>query len=96
MEYKPAPIDTSDIVLNDDLLSLSDLIAKNVHDVWALGRQKEGWVYGEVKDSTKKTTPCMVPYEELSDSEKEYDINTALETIKLIIKLGFKIERNEV
>lgn len=38
----------------------------------------------------------MVPYEELSDSEKEYDINTALETIKLIIKLGFKIERNEV
>lgn len=93
MEYKPAPIDTSDIVLNDDLLSLSDLIAKNVHDVWALGRLKEGWTYGPVKDSNKKTTPCMVPYEELSDEEKAYDINTALETIKLIVKLGYKIER---
>lgn len=93
MEYKPVPIDTSGIVLNDDLLSLSDLIAKNVHDVWALGRLKEGWTYGPVKDSNKKTTPCMVPYEELSDEEKAYDINTALETIKLIVKLGYKIER---
>ena len=93
MDYKPVPIDTSDIVLNDDLLSLSDLIAKNVHDVWALGRLKEGWTYGPVKDSNKKTTPCMVPYEELSDEEKAYDINTALETIKLIVKLGYKIER---
>ena len=91
MKYIPKPIDTSDVILSEDLLKLSDLIAKNVHEVWAQARMNEGWVYGEKKDSVNKTTPCMVPYEELSDSEKAYDINTALETLKTITKLGFKI-----
>ena len=33
--YKPLPIDTSNIELDEDLLDLRELIAKNVHDVWA-------------------------------------------------------------
>ena len=33
-------------------------------------------------------------YEELSEEEKEYDRNTSIETIKLILKLGFKITRD--
>ena len=44
------------------------------------------------KDAEKKTTPLLVPYNELAESEKEYDRNTALETIKLIIKMGYRIE----
>lgn len=91
-EYKPQPIDTSDIVLPNELLELTEKIAKNTHDVWAVGRIKEGWTYGEKKDDSVKTTPCLVPYEELPDSEKEYDRNTSLETVKLIIKMGYKIE----
>ena len=91
--YKPKPIDTSDIKLTDDLLELKELIAANVHDVWAQGRINEGWTYGDVKDPNKKTTPLLVPYEELPDSEKEYDRNTAIETLKLIIKLGYKINK---
>jgi hypothetical protein len=91
--YKPKPIDTSDIKLTDDLLELKELIAANVHDVWAQGRINEGWTYGDVKDPNKKTTPLLVPYEKLPDSEKEYDRNTALETLKLIIKLGYKINK---
>ena len=38
-----------------------------------------------------KTHPCLVPYEELPECEKEYDRNTSIETLKLIMKLGFKI-----
>lgn len=91
-EYKPQPIDTSDIVLPQELLELTEKIAKNTHDVWAVGRMNEGWIYGKKKDDTIKTTPCLVPYEELPDSEKEYDRNTSLETVKLIIKMGYKIE----
>ena len=91
--YKPKPIDTSDVKLDADLLELKELIASNVHDVWAEGRIKEGWTYGEVKDPNKKTTPLLIPYDELPDSEKEYDRNTALETLKLIIKLGYKITK---
>ena len=91
--YKPKPIDTSNVVLDADLLELKELIASNVHDVWAIGRISEGWVYGDKKDPNKKTTPLLVPYDELPDSEKEYDRNTALETLKLIIKLGYKISK---
>ena len=91
--YKPNPINTNDIKLNASLLELTELIAENVHEVWADGRVKEGWKYGEVKDSNKKETPCLVPYNQLSDSEKEYDRNTAIETLKLIVKLGYKISK---
>lgn len=90
--YNPKPIDTRDVVLSDKLLTLMEKIAKNVHDVWAVGRISEGWKYGEIRDDSAKTTPCLVAYDELPESEKEYDRNTALETLKLIIKLGYKIE----
>ena len=89
--YNPKPIDTSDVVLSDDLLELTEKIAENVHDVWAVGRIEQGWTYGEVRNDEQKTTPCLVPYSDLPESEKKYDCNTALETLKLIIKLGYKI-----
>lgn len=89
--YTPNPINTSDVVLSDELLKLTERIAENVHEVWAKGRIADGWTYGEQRDDTKKQTPCLVPYNELTESEKEYDRNTAMETLKLIIKLGYKI-----
>ena len=72
-KYIPVPVDTSDVFLPEELLALTEKIAENVHDVWAVGRISEGWVYGPVKNLEKKTTPQLVPYDELSDSEKEYD-----------------------
>lgn len=91
--YNPEPVNTSGVVLPDEILELTDLIARNVHDVWAAGRIAEGWKYGPIKDSEKLETPYLVPYEELSEEEKAYDKNTALETLKLITKLGYKITR---
>ncbi len=93
MSYNPKPINTSDIVLSDDILSLSEKLAENTHDVWAKTRIEQGWSYGETRNDKLKQTPCLVPYEELPDSEKEYDRSTALETLKLIIKLGYKISK---
>ena len=89
--YNPEPIETKDIALPEELLNLTELLAKNTHDVWAANRIEEGWIYGKEKSSEKKTTPCLVPYDELSESEKEYDRNTALETIKVILKMGYEI-----
>ena len=89
--YKPQPVNTDDVILSEDLLALTEQIASNVHDVWAVGRITEGRTLGEVKNPEKKTTPLLVPYEELPESEKMYDRNTALETLKLIVKLGYKI-----
>lgn len=92
--YKPNPVNTSDVVLSDDLLELTETIAENVHEVWSEGRIKEGWTYGTVRDDAKKETPCLIPYKDLPDNEKDFDRNTALETIKLIIKLGYDIKKN--
>ena len=91
--YEPKPIDTSDVILPEELLVLMEKIAENVHDVWAVGRMSEGWTYGETKDVQKKTTPLLVPYCELPEIEKEYDRNTAFETLKLIVKMGYEINK---
>lgn len=95
MKYTPKPLDTSDVELSEDIILLSEVIAKNVHENWAKARLEEGWTYGPVRNSEKKITECLVSYEELPEIEKDYDRNTALETLKLLIKLGYKIEKVE-
>ena len=90
-KYIPNPIDTSDVKLPKELEPLIEKMSKNVHDVWAETRFSQGWTYGKERDDEKKTHPCLIPYEELPDNEKEYDRNTSIGTLKLIMKLGFNI-----
>lgn len=92
-EYDPQPVNLDDIALTDDLLELREAIAENAHDVWAVARIREGWSYGPVRDDKKKQHPDLIPYSALPDSEKEYDRLMALNTIKLVKKLGFEIEK---
>lgn len=89
--YTPQPVDTHDVVLPHELAELAEQIARNVHEVWSAGRIKDGWSYGVVRDDNLKHHPCLIPYEELTETEKEYDRMTSQETLKLIMKLGFKI-----
>ena len=89
--YTPTPIETADIILPGEIANLTEKLAENAHDVWALSRIKEGWTYGEKRDDAAKTHPCLVPYNDLPESEKDYDRDTAMQTIKLIIKLGYNI-----
>ena len=91
--YTPQPIDTNDVKLPEELGQLVEQMSKNVHEVWAATRIQQGWTYGEQRNDELKTHPCLVPYEELPEEEKEYDRNTALGTLKLIMKLGFKIKQ---
>lgn len=91
MEYNPKPFDTSAISLDKELLELMEGVAQNIHENWAAGRIKDGWVYGEKRDDEKKTHPCLVPYEELTEVEKDYDRITSMETLKSIKLMGFDI-----
>jgi len=93
VNYIPQPLDTSSIALSADLLELTELLAKNTHDIWAKQRFAEGWRYGAERNDKRKEHPCLVPYEELPESEKEYDRKTAMETLKAINILGFKINK---
>ena len=90
--YNPSPISTSDVELSDELKQLVEQLARNVHDIWALGRINEGWTYGPERNDALKQHPCLIDYDELPESEKEYDRNTAMETLKMIIKLGWRIK----
>ncbi|MCL2510431.1 MAG: RyR domain-containing protein [Bacteroidales bacterium] len=89
--YNPQPLDTSGVELPADLLELTELLARNTHDVWAAQRLAEGWQYGAERNDKRKEHPCLVPYEDLPENEKEYDRNTAMEILKVIKKSGFKI-----
>ena len=89
--YKPQPTDTSGVILPQDLMELAECMAKNVHEVWAKSRMEQGWVYGPERNDSDKTHPCLVPYEQLPEVEKDYDRNTSIETLKFIIKEGFDI-----
>lgn len=91
--YTPQPIDTSDVQLPAEMNQLVEQLARNVHDNWAFGRIKEGWTYGTQRDDKNKKHPCLVDYDDLPENEKEYDRSTAVETIKLILKLGWRIEK---
>jgi len=91
--YTPQPIDTTGVELPDELKMLVEQMSKNVHEVWAETRIQQGWTYGEQRNDELKTHPCLIPYEELPESEKEYDRNTSISTLKLIVKLGFKISK---
>ena len=92
-KYTPQPIDTTGVELPEELEQLVEQMAKNVHEVWAETRIQQGWTYGEQRNDELKTHPCLVPYEELPEEEKAYDRNTSIGTLKLIMKLGFKISQ---
>jgi hypothetical protein len=93
--YTPHPVSTEGVELSQDLWLLTEQIASNVHEIWSSGRIAEGWQYGESRDDKRKLHPCLVPYDQLPESEKAYDRNTAMETLKLIRKLGFEIRKKE-
>ncbi|MBR5674000.1 MAG: Ryanodine receptor Ryr [Muribaculaceae bacterium] len=92
-EYFPQPADTSDICLPEELEHLVEQLARNVHEVWASSRIAQGWTWGPVRSDEFKTHPSLVPYEELPEEEKQYDRDTAVGTLKLIMKLGFNISK---
>lgn len=91
MSYEPKPLDTSAVELPKALDALAETLSRNTHEVWSARRIAEGWRFGPERNDELKTTPNLVSYDELDDTEKAYDRATALETLRLIVSLGFRI-----
>lgn len=91
--YIPKPENLDNIQLSEELNNLVEAMAKNVHEVWAQSRMEQGWTYGQERNDQLKQHPCLVAYEELLEVEKAYDRDTAVGTLKLILKLGFNITK---
>lgn len=94
-DYEPHPINLDAIQLTDDLIELREAIAENAHEVWAAARKKEGWAYGKERDDANKKHPDLIPYSSLPDSEKEYDRQMAINTIKLVKRLGWELKKRK-
>ena len=92
-DYKPSPLPTTGVELSPEILELTEQLAQNIHEVWSQGRMAQGWRFGPQRDDAKKEHPSLVPYEQLSESEKDYDRSTALQTLKTMIVLGYRIEK---
>jgi len=90
--YSPTPLNNEKVDLPEKLFENIELLAKNVHEEWARKRVEEGWQYGSQRDDVMKLHPSLIPYDELSEGEKEYDRQTALSTLRMVISLGFRIE----
>ena len=93
--YIPSPIDTTDVELTPEIMELCELLAENTHEVWSETRMKDGWSYGTERNDAEKKHPCLIPYSQLDESEKAYDRNTSVQTLKLIVKLGFQITKKQ-
>ena len=91
-DYTPKPIATEGIELSKDLIALREQLAEHLHDVWAIGRMNEGWTYGSKRDDDDRKHPCLVRYADLPDSEKQYDREAAVGTLKAILALGYRVE----
>ena len=75
---------------------LTELLSRNAHEVWAQTRLAEGWRWGPERNDDRKEHPCLVPYEELPEVEKDFDRVIAMQTIKTIVALGFRLVRADV
>lgn len=91
VRYEPRPIDTDDVALSPEVLHLVEELAEHNHDIWALGRMAEGWTYGPARDDAAKRHPCLVAYDALSEAEKDYDRRAAMESLKAVLALGYRI-----
>lgn len=92
--YVPTPVDTSDVKLSDEYAELCELLARNNHEVWARRRLEEGWRYGPARDDVRKEHPSLVPYEQLPESEKDYDRIMVAETLKAALAMGYKLVKD--
>lgn len=95
MDYIPAPLDTSDVELSEDVQELTEKLARNTHALWAKRKMEDGWRYGARTDEESKQHASLVPYEELPEEMKEYDRSTAMGAIRVLLALGYEIKRTD-
>ena len=93
MAYTPNPLNTSTITLTPALLALAEQLAHNNHEVWAQARLAEGWRYGPERNDARKENPCLVPYEDLPEAEKDIDRRLATQTLKALLALGYRLDK---
>ena len=68
-----------------------EALSRLEHEEWVREREETGWVYGEVKDTEKKISPYLVPYDELTEEIKDHDRDTIRNIPNLLSMLGMAV-----
>lgn len=91
-KYTPQPVNTSRVRLPNSVMLLAELLSHNAHEVWAQGRIEQGWRWGTARDNDAKLHPDLIPYEALTEQDKQYDRDTSISALKVITALGYILE----
>lgn len=67
-----------------------ETMARVEHMRWCWEKRLNGWIFGPVRDDKKKTHPSLVPYEELSESEKRKDRELVRHIPSLLRDIGYE------
>jgi ryanodine receptor 2 len=89
--YVPAPVDTTHVEVPSCLDVISDDLAENIHEVWAVNKINEGFTYGPTRNDDLKHNPCLTSFKNLSKKDKAYDVEMAFQTIRTLLALGYQI-----
>jgi len=87
--YTPKPVLMEKSELSSEIQELIEKLAENAHDIWAEGKIRNGWEFGEELDKDTKKHPNLVPYSELSEQDKDYDREMVIGTISYLVKNNF-------
>ncbi|MGO9116885.1 MAG: RyR domain-containing protein [Desulfomonilaceae bacterium] len=66
-------------------------LAEASHIVWMEGKILDGWKYGTVTEKQKKIHSCLLPYNQLSEADKESDRDLVRDIPKILAAAGYKI-----
>ncbi len=67
-------------------------LARMEHERWVEERSEKGWKPGK-KNVRKKTTPLLVPWDELSEKDKRHNLDMARQMPAFMARAGLKIFR---
>ena len=94
-DYRPEPVDISEVMLSGELKRLVGRLARNQHEVTAREYFEAGWAFGDSRDTAKRLTPMLMPYSELTEVQRQWDIRIAETVVKTIIAMGYRIEKDQ-
>jgi hypothetical protein len=87
---KPHPDETE---VFDFMPEQLEVLTREVHGEWVAERICNGWTHGE-RDAEKKTTPYLVPFDDLTEEIKDYDRDVVRNIFPMLHELGLKVYKN--
>ncbi|XP_021941444.1 ryanodine receptor-like isoform X2 [Zootermopsis nevadensis] len=94
--YNPQPVNTSSVVLNNDLNNIVQQFSEHYHDAWGSKKLDNGWVLGEQWSDANEAHPRLKPYSVLNDYEKERYKEPVRESLKALLAIGWTVEHSDV